>query len=257
MDDDGARLRGGLLWVLPFAIVAVALGYETDWGRGMTREAPAAAAPSPQPVAVSLLPEYRVDGGVEARKETVERVLFNPTRRPAPPATQTAESGSMKKGLYTLTGTTVVGDVATAFLREVKGGKARSVRRGDKLDDVLVAEVLPDHVRLRQGNDFEELPLRIATGPKATIQSVAPVAVAPAQPGAQPVAAAPAAVGGSATPVAAQQPVRPGATTPGATPRPGTVSVSELLAERRRAARAAAEAARAGQAPTQQHVQPQ
>ena len=255
MDDSGARLRRGLLWGIPFAIVAVALGYETDWGGGMTRAVPAPAAPSPQPVAVSLLPEYRVDGGVDARRETVERVLFNPTRRPAPPVTQTAESGSMQKGRYTLTGTTVFGDVATAFLREVKGGKARSVRKGDKLDDVLVAEVLPDHVRLRQGNDFEELPLKIATGPKATVQSVAaPVAVTPGQPGAQPVAAAaPAAAGGRATAVAAP-PGRPTATAPAAAPRAGTVSVSELLAERRRAARAAAEAAR-GQAG--QPVQPQ
>src|SRR5205823_10635354 len=117
MNDAPALLRSLILWGFPFAIVLAALGYETDWGRGVMHETAVPAVVAPQPVAVALLPEYRIDGGVDAHKETVERVLFNPTRRPAPPATQTAGSkASAQHGLYTLTGTTFVGNVATALL---------------------------------------------------------------------------------------------------------------------------------------------
>lgn len=263
MSDASALARSLIVWLVPFAVVIAAIGIETDWGRSFNRDAPAPSVTPPQPVAVALLPEYRIDGGTEARRETVDRVLFNPTRRPAPPASQAAGSASaMKRGQYTLTGTTVVGNVATAFLREVNGGKSRSVHQGDKLGDgLLVAEVRPDRVRLKQGDDVEELSLKIAAGPKMTVQTV-PVAppTAVAQPGAaaagavvNPAAAALGGAGGSGR--NAPRPVAPPAAQPAAQPAAATprtnsnVSVSELLAERRRAARAAAEAAAAGSSP--------
>ena len=253
MNDASALARTLVVWIVPFAIAVAAIGIETDWGRSLNRHTPAPAAAPPEPVAVALLPEYRIDGGTEARRETVDRVLFNPTRRPAPPSSQAAGTAStMKRGQYTLTGTTVVGNVATAFLREVNGGKSRSVHQGDKLaDGMLVAEVKPDRVRLKQGDDVEELSLKIATGPKTTVQTAPVVAAAGAQPGAPAVPAAinpaaPAPGGTGATARAITRPVPPPPAQPGATPaRSGSVSVSELLAERRRAARAAAEAAAA------------
>jgi len=126
MREASALARGVLIWLVPFAIVAAVLGFETDWGRDVDGAAAQTASMGVQPVSVALLPEYRVDGGVGARKETVDRVLFNPTRRPAPPATATvAAASTMKRGQYTLTGTTMVGSVATAFLKEVSGGKSR------------------------------------------------------------------------------------------------------------------------------------
>src|SRR3954462_8586001 len=155
MRDATTMARGLAVWIIPFVIAITAIGIETDWGRSLNRDTPIPAAAPPQPVAVALLPEYRIEGGVDARRETVDRVLFNPTRRPAPPASQVAGGvSSIKRGQYTLTGTTVVGNVATAFLREVNGGKSRSVHQGDKLNDGMVlAEVHADHVRLKQGDD--------------------------------------------------------------------------------------------------------
>jgi hypothetical protein len=156
----------------------------------------------------------------------------------------------MQKGLYTLTGTTVVGNTATAFLREVKGGKSRSVRKGDTLDGMLVADVAADHVRLRQGDDVEDLQLKIAAGPKATIQTVTPPVAAANPPAAPPpTAVAQPGTGGTGLPAARPGTVTTATPAPAATPpvRPGA-SVGELLAERRRAARAAAEAAAAAAA---------
>jgi len=236
MNDGAALMRNVLTWGIPFAIVIAALGYETDWGRDVDRESQSPAAVAPQPVAVALLPEYRIDGGIEARKETVERVLFNPTRRAAPPASQTAGSQSaMQPGVYALTGTTVVGNVATAFLREIKGGKSHAVHQGETLNGVVVAEVKSDHVRLKQGDNVEDLTLKIAGGPKSTVQVAAPT---PAAPTAQ--AAGMPATGGTAGGASSVRPVAP---PPGANARPGVASVAELLAERRRAARAAAASA--------------
>jgi len=255
MNDVSGFARGLVVWLLPLAVVAVALGFETDWGRAVVHPPPAPGKAAPQPVAVALLPEYQIDGGVDARKETVDRVLFNPTRRPAPPASEAAGSqSSMQRGLYTLTGTTVVGNVATAFLREVHGGKSRSVRKGETINGMVVADVKEDHVRLKQGDDFEDVPLKIATGPKTTIQA----AVTPTAPG-QANARGGSGVGVNAAAAnaanAAQVRARPVTAAPAAAagqPRAsGPTSVSELLAERRRAARAAAEAGGSQPAQTQ------
>ncbi len=179
MSDVSGIARGAALWVIPLAVVVAALGWETDWGRAVVHAPPEPPATAPQPVAVALLPEYQIEGGVEARRETVDRALFNPTRRPAPPANQAAgANSSLQRNLYTLTGTTVVGNVATAFLREVNGGKSRSVRKGETVNGMVVADVKPDLIRFKQGNDVEELHLKIAPGPKTTIQVAGPVAPA-------------------------------------------------------------------------------
>lgn len=250
MNDGAALMRNVLTWGIPFAIVVAALGYETDWGRDVTPETPSPAAAAPQAVAVALLPEYRIDGGIEARKETVERALFNPTRRAAPPASQSAGSKSaMQQGAYTLTGTTVVGNVATAILREVKGGKSHTVHQGETLNGVVVAEVKADHVRLKQGDDVEDLQLRIAGGPKSTVQVAAPT---PGAPTARAAAQAVGGTGGGPPGASSIRPIAPPAGAAASEPRPGVVSVGELLAERRRAARAAAEAAAPRGQPAQQ-----
>lgn len=235
MSDISGFARGAAFWLIPLALVAAALGFETDWGRAVVHPPPAPSAAAPQPVAVALLPEYRIDGGVEARKETVDRVLFNPTRRPAPPAPQAAGANStMQRGLYTLTGTTLAGNVTTAFLREVKGGKSRSVRKGETISGMLVADIAGDHVRLTQGDEVEDLSLKVAAGPRTTNQPAAVPAAAAAQAAAAAATQPPQSPGGSPNPVR--------------TPNAQVQSVSEILAERRRAAQAAAAAVPGGAA---------
>ena len=261
MAEASALARRLVWWLVPFAIVVAALGLETDWGRSLSRAEPAPSAAPAQPVTVALMPEYRIDGGLDARKDTVDRVLFNPTRRPAPAATQTAAGPStMKRGQFTLTGTTVVGNTATAFLREVAGGKARSIRKGETLNGMTVAEVTPDRVRLKQGDEFEDLQLKIAAGPRTTVQPAPVVAAAPpagqgapVQPGAVPPAVGGGTPGGVGSRVPARPVAPPAAASQATTPQRTTpTSVSEILAERRRAARAAAEAAAAARPPTTQ-----
>jgi len=182
-------------------------------------------------VVVAVLPDYAIAGGAAGHTEMVQRTLFNPTRRPAPPAPVTAVS-QMQRGQFALTGTLVVDGKSTAFLREVAGNKPRRVLAGEKVNGMLVAEVKPDRVRLTLGDESEELLLKVGTNPKPTAQPAAPVAAAaaPATPAAAPAGVPPAGYGSVAPPPA---------------------EATQTLAERRRAARAAAggDATAAGAAP--------
>ena len=238
MNDLSARVRASLVWVLPLVAVVLLLGLETEWGSALRLRPPPPEPIAPKPVPTGLLPEYTIEGGLAAHTETVNRTLFNPTRRPAPAAAEAAKQ-VMKRGQFALTGTTVAGDRALAFLKETgANGKPRTVRQGETINGMLVAEVKPDRVKLTLADEAEELMLKVATNPKPTPQPVQPPQPgAPAAPGARP-------------PVAAG--AQPGQAAPGQASTP-----QQSLAERRRAARAAeAAAAAARQAGTQPAEQP-
>ena len=238
MNAVDARVRAWLTWALPFVAVALLVAWETDFGHAFRRVPALDAQVAAQPVPVALLPEYKIDGGIESRRETVERTLFNPTRRPAPPQAAAGAKPAIAPGQFVLTGTTVIDQKATAFLREVNGGRSRRVQQGETINGLLVSEVRTDRVKLTAGDQVEELTLKVAAGPKTTIQPAAP-APPPPQPG--------------AVPPGVPQP----APTAAAAPQPGQPQdVAEVLAQRRRAARAAEAAAQQSGQTQQQPVQP-
>jgi hypothetical protein len=215
MNDLVMRTRGALWWIVSLVVLLVLLGLETDFGRAISRHAAPDEPVVAKPVVVSLLPEYVIKGGTAANTETVARTLFNPTRRPAPIAAPEVAKPRMQKGQFALTGTTVAGERSLAFLKETgAGGKARTVKLGDTINGMVVAEVKMDRVKLTLADESEELVLKVASNPRPTPQP----AGAPAAP---PMAAAQAAAG---PPSSANIPQE----------------VAPSLAERRRAAREAA-----------------
>jgi hypothetical protein len=214
MNTMQMQMRGWLVWAVPFALLLLIILWQVDWGRAFHREPPAESGLAPQPIMLSVLPEYRPLAPGEALKDAVERTLFNPTRRPAPTALAEAAKPRMQRGQFALAGTLVVDGKATAFLRETQGGKSRRVAQGESVNGMTVVEIKPDRVKLVLGDESEELPLKIASGPRTTIQ---------------PVVAAPGA-GGPITATAQQATPNPAI--------PGARDVAEVLAERRRAARA-------------------
>jgi len=241
MNAFGTRSGILIFWLAALAAVLALIGWETDWGRQLVRAPAVPAAIAPAPVELALLPDYRVEGGLEARQQTVERPVFVPTRRPAPPPVPVAQEAAkprMQKGQFVLTGTAVVEQKSVAFLREAAGGKARTVRVGETVNGLLVAEVKPDRVRLTLGDDSEELVLVVAKGPRTTVQPTPATALGAPLPG-QP--------GG---PAAGTVPVAGAPGQPGGAP-PNAADAEASLLERRRAARAAQaaaeSAARAGQ----------
>lgn len=214
MNAVPAQMRGWLVWAVPCALLALVILWQVDWGRAFYWEPPAESSAPPQPIMLSVLPEYRPLAQGEAARDAVERTLFNPTRRPAPTALAEAAKPRMQRGQFALSGTLVVDGKAIAFLREVQGGKSRRVMEGEAINGMTVAEVKADRVRLALGDESEDLPLIIAKGPRTTVQPVI------------------AAVGGGPLAAMGAQPGQaPGTTAPR--------DVAEVLAERRRAARAA------------------
>ena len=228
MTTSFQSLRELAWWVLPLGALAVILGVEVDWGQRSAPPAPPASPATPAPVLATVLPEYTIPGGPDAHAETVDRTLFNPTRRPAPTPTVEAPKPQMPRGTFALTGTTVVEGKSTAFLRDVKTGRSRRVQEGDTIDGMKVAEVKPDRVKLTMHGESEDVTLKVATNPRPTPQPVV-AAAPPAGPAGAP-------------------PAPPPGSIPSVAGAPAAPTDAQTLLERRRAARAAQAAAAAAQA---------
>lgn len=206
-------IRNWLYWLAPIAILALLILWQVDWGRAFVREPPVESGIAPQPLALAVLPVYEPAVTPDGTRDAVERTLFNPTRRPAPAAVAEAAKPKIQRGQFALAGTLMVDGKATALLRETSGGKSRRVAQGETVNGMMVAEIRPDRVRLTLGDESEELALKLAVGPRTTIQPV----VAGTAGGPISATARPAQAGGV----------------------PAARDVAEVLAERRRAARAA------------------
>jgi hypothetical protein len=204
-------MRRALYWIVPIGVAALVVAAELDVGDAAHRAPPPATPQPPAPVTVGLLPEYTIAGGPAALSATSEHTLFNPTRHPAPPAVASGGASApsqMKRNQFVLTGTAIDGGTAVAYLRDnAPGGKSHVVKKGDKLNGMTVAEVTPSGIRFTQGGESEDLALKVAAGPRTTVQ-----------------------------PVTAPPPQGPGGAAPGARNATGGGS-AETLAERRRAAR--------------------
>ena len=180
------RLRGWMLWLVPLVALALVVAWETDWGRQIVRVPSTPAPVEPKPLATAALPDYQIEGGLAAHSETVQRTLFNATRRPAPPLAVDEGPRQIARGAFQLMGTTVTGDRNIAFLKEISNGKTRVVRQGDEINGMKVALVTPDRVQFRAGDDSEDLVLKVAPGPKTTLAAAPPP---PGAPGAAPAGA--------------------------------------------------------------------
>ena len=226
------RYRRWLLWLAPFAVLALAIGLQTGWGSELRRAPPTDAPVAPAPVTTAVIPEYKLDA-IGAMSATVDRPLFNATRRPAPLAPVAEGGGAMPKGKYVLTGTVVSDGEAIAFLRDAAGtGKGRSVKKGDAIDGMLVAEVSPERVRLVLGDESEDLELKVMKGPKTTIAAAPDAGAAPPP---QAAGATAQAQGADAQPGAGRRAARGQGGLSGA---PGSDAADNLRANRRAARQA-------------------
>jgi general secretion pathway protein N len=184
-----------LLWGAAGLVLVAVLVLEVQFGRSGAGEGPRAPAKVAE---AKLLPAFRLSAEEQSGAETVSRPLFAPGRRQAPPAA-VADSGSMKKGQFLLQGTTMVGDLAFAMLKENASGRIHRVQKGGKVLDMTLSEVASTYAVLTLGSDSETVPLLVARS-SSSAAAQAPVPgpfAAPAPMGGQPAGAG-----------AAQQPAR-------------------------------------------------
>jgi hypothetical protein len=253
-----APLRPGQLSVIALAataaVLAVVIAAETGWGEGLRARLPVKAMPAAAPIEPKLLPQLAATSPEQAWPETAARPIFVPGRRPAPTANAPT---AMRKGLFILQGTTIVGPLSIAMFKEIASGKFFRVEKGKELQGMTLAEVAPDRATLKMGDDAETLMLvvtRAQPGAKpveqagpfkseapAAAPAPAPATTAPAAPPAPAARAAgapqPAAPAAAPGPV----PVAPGSAPPPTAGQPNItpdMSPEEMLARRRAARRA-------------------
>ncbi|MBL0122194.1 MAG: hypothetical protein IPP88_05500 [Betaproteobacteria bacterium] len=185
--------RYGLTAMLGVAAVGCmsAIGYETDWGQALRSPLPTASDAARAPDIVATLPGFTMLALDSAFRETAERPLFTPTRRPAA-ANLAANVPVMKKGQFKLSGTSVSNDLTVAFLRETATGKTVRVTKGKEINGMVLEAVEANRVVLKQGEETEELTLRTAASPPPAPMAAAhapPSVVTPTPGGAQPAVA--------------------------------------------------------------------
>lgn len=204
------------LWGAVAAAFAAVLALEIAFGDVTAGEGP---RPPARVAEAKLLPPFALPPEAQAGTETVSRPLFMPLRRPAPPATA-ADATVMKKGQFVLQGTTVIGDLSFAMLKEVSSNRVHRVAKGGKVLDMTLSEVGPGHAVLSLGGDSESIPLLVAKSSGQPAAATANAAM-PAGP-----------FGGPPTP--------PGA---GGPPNAAAIAAAQATAQAARAAQAAQAAA--------------
>jgi len=155
-----------LLGVLLVGAVA-AIGVETDWGRAVMGGRSAGSSTKAPTLDTKVLPQFALaplSPTGSGYRETVERPLFIPTRRPAP-AGNSAQV-AMKKGQFRLAGTTVSEQISVAYLFETGTNKTYRVNKGADINGMTVESVFANRVVLKQGDETEELSLRTSSSPR-------------------------------------------------------------------------------------------
>ena len=154
-----------LIGALAIGLLGV-IGFETQWGSSLRPVPNVAVVQAAQGGNTSLLPPFELPPIESGFKDTVERPLFLPTRRPIPVATGVVQP-MMKKGQFRLAGTVVNQSMPYAFLVEISTGKGMRVAKGSEIVSTGISVASIDAVRvvLKQGDETEELTLRTASSP--------------------------------------------------------------------------------------------
>jgi hypothetical protein len=179
----------GLTALLSIAACAglVTVGVETGWGRNLRSVGAPERGSAVATELTPTLPAFKLGELDAAFKESGERPLFTPTRRPPVPAL-TAATPHMKRGQFKLAGTVVNAETSVAYLVEIAGNKTRRVNKGAEVlghAGLRVDSVESNRVVLKLGDETETLELRTASSP--AIPQALPTAVTP--PGAVPTGA--------------------------------------------------------------------
>lgn len=142
------------------------IGYETQWGTSLQRTTLPADGQVAKSSESAVLPAFALPAMEAGFKETVDRPLFIPTRRPVPIATGDG-TPVMKKGQFKLAGTIMNKDLPYAFLVEIATGKGMRVSKGAGImaTGISVDAIEASRVVLKQGEETEELTLRTAASP--------------------------------------------------------------------------------------------
>lgn len=244
------NLRNSLIALA--TLLAIALGFETDWGAVLMSQAPTTRSVTGKHEMASVLPDFRLGSEAGTYAQIVERPLLNPSRKPAPTQAVVAATEppkpQIRRGLYQLVGVTDLGSVKIAQVREVASNRIKSVREGDQLQELTVRKVGASQLVLafQSETDVVELPKFTASGrvpqpappvvpPPPPIAAASPAPSPPMPVPQQPTTAAAAAVSASVAPPGERNAVL--SATPLPNGQPYTAANADAFIEARRRAR--------------------
>ncbi|MCY7388664.1 MAG: hypothetical protein LH481_11475 [Burkholderiales bacterium] len=158
----------------------VVIGVQTRWGTSLRPTTAVVVTQASTSGETSLLPAFGLPAIDAGFKETIDRPLFVPSRRPVPVVIGAGQP-VMKKGQFRLAGTVINNDLPYVFLVEIATGKGMRVAKGADImsSGISVAEVDAARVVLKQGEETEELSLRTGASPTRLAAPAAPPGVAP------------------------------------------------------------------------------
>lgn len=244
------NVRNGLIALA--AVLAIGLGFETDWGTALTAQSPAARNVAGKHDAASVLPDFRLGSDAGAYAQIADKPLLNPSRKPAPAQAAVAVTEppkpQIRRGLYQLVGVTDLGTVRIAQVRELSSNRIASVREGDSLQEFTVQRVSAEQIVLAFQNETDALKLptftassRVPSPPRPAVSAQpAAQAVAMATPQAPTAVPSPAAAKPAAATAQPASPVDRNAVlspTPLPNGQPYTTANAEAFIEARRRAR--------------------
>jgi hypothetical protein len=152
-------------WIIVLAGLITGIGIASDWGR-QTEWVIASAELTPAVFTKPTLAEPYQLPAPDTLLETTLRPLFVANRRPAPiPPPPEPPKPQMRKGQFSLTGTTIVAEGKFAHLVEKATNKAVVLAEGKEINGLKVQQVTPDFVILTQFDDSETLVLSTAKAP--------------------------------------------------------------------------------------------
>lgn len=192
-----------LLLLVLILFLTGTIGTELGWGNRVNLPVPPPKPQKTRPVVLPLQPEFALQSLDKSYTEILARPLFVSNRRPLPPkfvpSQRSASSAStrhsqslsppsppplpvpvvppkptMRKGQFILDGIIITKDKNIALLREVATHKMVRVELGQEINGMQIEKLEPDKITFKQGDEHEELVLKIKTVSRSTGKSGSP-----------------------------------------------------------------------------------
>ena len=166
------------------------IGTELGWGDRVNVPLPQPKPQKIRPAVLPLQPEFALLSLNHSYTEILARPLFVSSRRPLPPKFVPRQGSAssvsthrlpppppplpvpveppkptMRKGQFILDGIIITKDKNIALLREVATRKMVRVELGQEINGMQIEKLERDKITFKQGDEHEELVLKIKTGP--------------------------------------------------------------------------------------------
>lgn len=179
-----------ILWLALILLLTWTIGTELGWGNRVNMSLPQPKPQKIRPAVMPLQPEFALLSLDKSYTEILARPLFSPTRRPLPPKIVSRQSSpssrpppssappipvpveppkpTMRKGQFILDGIIITKDKNIALLREVATRKMVRVELGQEINGMLIEKLDRDKITFKQGDEHEEVVLKIKTVSRPT-----------------------------------------------------------------------------------------